>query len=270
LNFLTPKIYQIASKAVGLTRWINEIQFNPNQTITITNLFRKDLDDIHDALDSIDIKPKAFEFQEHNIVAKLGFNSKEEMINALQALKALKHCNFRVWEGREHRMVVDICADLVDAVSLLILSAGTERLDALTSDLTDSLFLVFWQDNRTASTHCKIRLIDDRKVLFESGLSQVANLLSFVGGEHKLPKFMKYAIEQFDRFLSSSFFYKQYRIHVKIKFNIADHHAAYTIYRKPGGASSHRDCFGVVDVNQSDKLMLGFSIFSMSMLHQNT
>lgn len=265
-NFLTPKIYQIASKTVGFTRLIDGVQFGVSETITITNLYSKDLHDIHDALANIGIKPKALEFQEHNIAAKVGFNNRKEMLESLEALK-LCECEFRVWPGREHRMVVDICADIVDAVSLLILSAGTDKLDALVSDVTDSLFLLFWQDNRTASTHCKLRLVDDRKILFAAGYSRVSNLLSFVGGENKLPKFMRFAIEQFDRLLGTHFTYKRYRINVKVKFNVADHHAAYTLYRKPCGASSYRDCYGVIDVNLSDKHMNGLSIFSMSKLH---
>jgi hypothetical protein len=267
-NFLAPKMYQIASKTVGFTRIIGGVQFGASETITITNLFPKDLPDMHEALSNIGITPKAFEFQEHNISAKIGFNNKKEMQEASKVLKGCDSVVFRVWEGREHRMVVDICADLVDAVSLLILSAGTVKLDALADDVT--VFLLLWQDNRTASTHCKIRLLDDRKALFDAGQSQVSNLLSFVGGENRLPKFMRFAIEQFDTFLSSIFCYNKIRINIKIKFNVADHHASYTVYRKPGGASSFRDCFGVVDVNLSDKHMHGLSIFSMSKLNHST
>lgn len=277
IQFLTPKIYHQSTREFGMTRLIKGIQCMADETITITNLLRPAWIEILKALTDISLEPKCADFQEENISAKLGFKNKNDMQIAVTTLEKLRQSSegesdsicWRVWKGRSHRMVVDLCADLIDSVTLLILSAGTERLSSLSHDIT--LYIIFWQDNRTATTHCKIRLMDPTYILFKDGVSNVSNLLSFVGGENKLPTFMKFAIQQFDKLLDTKFEFNNRKIEVKIKFNTADHHALYTILRKPCGKSSWRDCFGITDVNHCDTIIWqGHSIFSMSILLLHT
>jgi hypothetical protein len=264
--FLVPKLYHYSTKNIGMTRIINGLHHQPAETITITNLLPTDTDYLLDNFMNGNL-PKAFDYEEHTHTAKVGFWSVYEMQQALEGLTKEKKSDpgyeWNVWAGRSHRMIVDVCSDIVDAVSLSILSAGSKALNQLTQDHT--LYVLFWEDNRTACTHTKIRLLDPSFILFPSGVSPVSNLVSFVGGENRLPKFMKYAIEQFDNLLATKFQWGTYRIFIKLKFNVADHHACFTILRKPGGTSSFRDCFGLINITNCDRLMFaGHSIFSIS------
>jgi hypothetical protein len=265
-SFLTPKVYDYGTKMIGMTRLINDVQFHPDETLTITHIFSDN--DIEELMANClnGVIHKSYDYQIDNHTAKVGFYSKDDMKRAYNGLVEEKKSNpdieWRVWEGRSHRMIVNLCGDLIDAVMLCIINAGTANLERLTSDHT--LFIIFWEDNRTASTHVKLRLIDPSFLLYPTGLSTVCNLISYVGGENRLPKFMVKCIEQFDALLAYRFAYKQFQIHIKLKYNVCDHHAGYTILRKPGGNSSGRDLFGLTDITRSSSIICqGHSIFSM-------